>query len=193
MEFEASLTDFIVYHEQFVGKDGQKLRLLSAEVIEAEGEENQKLVDLSFRHTSAENPLFALAPYNGVESEAKIQVNKLVIMLQLEALLSIFKFQDTVMKKLPQEPVVEQPKKEEQPEPTKEQKEEENKKIVKKTSKFNIRMTIFKLKTIFNFRCTFAENQCCSRRISNCSRFTTNTNIRHTNSRCQGRCFTSTR
>lgn len=145
MEFEASLTDFIVYHEQFVGKDDQKLRLLSAEVIEAEGEENQKLVDLSFRHTSAENPLFELAPYNGVENEAKIQVNKLMIILQLEALLSIFKFQNTIMKKFPQEPV-DQQKKDEQPEPTQEeeeaaakkQKEEENKKIVKKTSKFNI-------------------------------------------------------
>jgi hypothetical protein len=30
MEFDASLADLIVYHEQFIGTDNQQLRLLSA-------------------------------------------------------------------------------------------------------------------------------------------------------------------
>ena len=32
MEFDASLADLIVYHEQFIGKDNQQLRLLSAQL-----------------------------------------------------------------------------------------------------------------------------------------------------------------
>jgi hypothetical protein len=136
MEVQASLTDFIVYHQQFIGKDNQPLRLLSAEVIEAEGEENQKLVDMNFHHTSLENPLFLSSPYNGIENKAKINLSKLVVTLQLEALLSIFKFQDSLMKKLPKDSPEDQAKKKQEEEEKKKQEEqktaEENKKIVKK-------------------------------------------------------------
>lgn len=140
MEFDASLTDFIVYHEQFIGNDNQQLRLLSAQYIEQEGEENKKLVSVNFLHTSKENPLFLTSSlYNGTESQADVVFSKLVVTLQLEALLSIFKFQDTLLKKLPQDtPEVqakkkqEEDKKKQEEEEKKKQEEEENKKVVKK-------------------------------------------------------------
>ncbi|CAF3586652.1 unnamed protein product [Adineta steineri] len=103
MEFNASLADFIVYHQQFVGKDNQPLRLLSAQLDKQNTTEKQKLVSVNFLHTSQENPLFLSSPYNGVENEANVRFSKLVVTLQLEALLSIFKFQDSLMKKLPKD------------------------------------------------------------------------------------------
>jgi hypothetical protein len=126
MEFDASLTDFIVYHEQFIGKDNRQLRLLSAEFIEKEGEENRKLVSMNFQHTSPENPSFLLSPYDGIENKADVNVSKLVVTLQLEALLSIFKFQDSLMKKLPQDTPEDQAKKKQEEE--KKKQEEEKKK-----------------------------------------------------------------
>jgi hypothetical protein len=129
MEFDASLTDFIVYHEQFIGKDNQQLRLLSAQYIEQEGEENRKLVSVYFLHTSPENPLFSSSNYNGIENQANVTFSKLVVTLQLEALLSIFKFQDSLIKKLPQDKPEEQAKKKQ---------EEENKKIAKKNGENQI-------------------------------------------------------
>ncbi len=136
MKFDASLTDFIVYHEQFIGKDNQALRLLSAQYIEQEGEENRKLVNMNFLHTSRENPLFSSSTYNGIENTANVHVSKLVVTLQLEALLSIFKFQDSLMKELPQDSPENQAKKKQDEEEKKLQEQknvvDENKKIVKK-------------------------------------------------------------
>jgi hypothetical protein len=152
MEFDASLTDFIVYHEQFIGKDNQRLRLLSAEVIELEGEENQKLVSMKFLHTSPENPLFLSPNYNGIENEADVHFSKLCVTLQLEALLSIFRFQDSLMKKLPQDSQEDQAKKKQEEEKKKQEEEkkkqeeqknaEENKKVAKKNGEIFERQNI---------------------------------------------------
>ena len=110
MEFDASLADLIVYHEQFVGKDNQQLRLLSAQLDKDNQNQNQKLVGLNFLHTSQENPLFSSSIYNGIENQARVHFSKLVVTLKLEALLSIFKFQDSLMKNLskntPAEPAI---------------------------------------------------------------------------------------
>jgi hypothetical protein len=105
MEFDASLADFIVYHEQFIGKDNQQLRLLSAELNEKTQiqQQDQKLVSVNFLHTSPENPLFSSSIYNGIENKAHVHFTKLVVTLQLEALLSILRFQDALMKKLPKD------------------------------------------------------------------------------------------
>lgn len=103
MEFDASLTNFIVYHEQFIGKDNQHLRLLSAQLEQRYNNEDQKLVSLNFLHTSSENPLFLSPTYDGTENRAHVHFSKLVVTLQLEALLSILRFQDSLLKKLPQE------------------------------------------------------------------------------------------
>jgi hypothetical protein len=105
MEFDASLANLIVYHEQFVGKDKQQLCLLSAELNRdnPNEEQDQKLVSVNFLHTSPKNPLFSSSIYNGIENKAHVHLTKLVVTLQVEALLSILRFQDTLSKKLPKD------------------------------------------------------------------------------------------
>ena len=52
MEFNASLAGLIVYNEQFIGKDNQQLRLLSAELSKDQIEQHdQKLFSVNFLHT----------------------------------------------------------------------------------------------------------------------------------------------
>lgn len=115
MEFQASLADFIVYHEQFIGGDNERLRLLAAQLDEGKNEEDRKLVSVHLLHTSKDNPLFLDPTYNGIENVAKVTFSKLVVMLKLEALLSILRFQDSMMKKLPQgTPAIEAKKDEEE-------------------------------------------------------------------------------
>ena len=103
MEFDATLADLIVFHDQFVGKDQRQLRLLSAELNNSSDQNEEKLVSVQFLHTSAENPLFKSATYDGIENRAHVHLSKLVVTLQLEALLSILRFQDALMKKLPKD------------------------------------------------------------------------------------------
>jgi hypothetical protein len=107
MEFDASLADLIVYHEQFIGNDNRQLRLLSAQLEKDQNNEinqqHKKLVSVNFLHTSPENPLFSSSIYNGIENKAHVHFTKLVVTLQLEALLSILRFQDALMKKLPKD------------------------------------------------------------------------------------------
>jgi hypothetical protein len=116
MEFDASLADLIVYHEQFVGKDNQQLHLLSAQLNRDNPNEqsDQKLVSVNFLHTSPENPLFSSSIYNGIENKAHIHMTELVVTLQLEALLSILRFQDELSKKLPKEFLEDETKKKEE-------------------------------------------------------------------------------
>jgi hypothetical protein len=120
MEFDASLADLIVYHEQFIGKDNQHLRLLSAQLnIDKNNEivqEDQKLVSVQFLHTSPDNPLFLSSTYNGIENRAHVHFTKLVVILQLEALLSILRFEDALSKKLPKDTPEEESKKKEEEE-----------------------------------------------------------------------------
>ncbi|CAF4190264.1 unnamed protein product [Rotaria sp. Silwood2] len=110
MDFDASLANLIVYHEQFVGKDNKNLRLLSSELEQMNSSESQKLVHFKYRHTSSENPLFLSYDYDGIEDKVQVHFSKLVVTLQLEALLSIFRFQDSLMKKLPQTTIEDQTK-----------------------------------------------------------------------------------
>ena len=105
MEFDASLANLIVYHEQFIGKDNQQLRLLSAEINQTNESYNdaQKLVSVHFLHTSPDNPLFSSPMYSEIENRAHVHMTKLVVTLQLEALLSILRFQDALVRKLPKD------------------------------------------------------------------------------------------
>jgi hypothetical protein len=116
MEFDASLADLIVYHEQFIGNDNQQLRLLSAQLTRDNPNEqsDQKLVSVNFLHTSPDNPLFSSSIYNGIENKAHVHMTKLVVTLQLEALLSILRFQDALSKKLPKDILEDETKKKEQ-------------------------------------------------------------------------------
>jgi hypothetical protein len=104
MEFNASLADLIVDHEQFIGKGNQQLRLLSAQLnTDEKDQQDKKLVSVNFLHTSPDNPLFSSPTYNGIENRAHVHFTKLVVTLQLEALLSILRFQDALLKKLPKD------------------------------------------------------------------------------------------
>ncbi|CAF1279009.1 unnamed protein product [Rotaria magnacalcarata] len=105
MEFDASLTNLILCHDQFIGKDNQRLCLLSAQINKNNNnrtdQEIPTLVSVHFLHTSSKNPLFLSTIYNGIENKAHIHVSKLVVILQLEALLSIFRFYESLTRKLP--------------------------------------------------------------------------------------------
>ena len=133
MEFNVSLTNLILYHEQFIGKDNQHLCLLSALL----NKENsiQTLISLHFLHTSSENPLFQSLHYNGIENRLDIHFTKLIVILQLEALLSILKFQDILFKNLFQETLKDELKKK-----NKEQRQtelvDENKRLERSLSMF---------------------------------------------------------
>ncbi|CAF0869350.1 unnamed protein product [Rotaria sordida] len=104
MVFDASLADLILYHEHFIGKDNQRLCLLSAQIHKNDSSEInqqiQQLVSINFLHTTRENPLFSSSYYNGIENKAYVHFSKLVVILQLEALLSILRFQDALSKKI---------------------------------------------------------------------------------------------
>ena len=91
IEFDVSLADLIVYHEQFIDKDNQHLRLLSSQL--SHDNSNEKLVNVKYLHTSSIS--------NVIEDQVYIHLTKFIMNLQLETLLSIFKFIDSLLKKLP--------------------------------------------------------------------------------------------
>jgi hypothetical protein len=169
MEFDASLADLIVYHEQFIGTDNQQLRLLSARELNTNNkikEQNQKLVSVNFLHTSPENPLFSSSIYNGIENKAHVHFTKLVVILQLEALLSILRFQDALFKKLPKDLLEDETKKKTTDEDEKKQQllkvPDENKnlrrststseKVAKKNGKENFHIDCFTLSNSYIVR-----------------------------------------
>ncbi|CAF3681386.1 unnamed protein product [Rotaria sordida] len=134
MNFDASLANLIVYHEQFIGKDNQNLRLLSAELDQLNNSESQKLVRFKYHHTSSKNPLFLSSDYDGIEDRVQVHFSKLIVTLQLEALLSIFRFQDSLMKKLPQVTAEDQTKKKLEQEQKNIEINDKTEKIVKKNT-----------------------------------------------------------
>lgn len=191
MEFDASLANLIVYHEQFIGKDNQQLRLLSAELNSPE-EEDKKLVSLNFLHTSPSNPLFFSSMYNGIENKALLHLTKLKVTLQLEALLSILRFQDVLSRKLPKDILEDDSKKKQLLSPPEENKNFQRTistvaKPVKKNGEKPGEMIVPR-ERVFCFRSssnTNIENQSSFRRISRDHRFPSHTIIRHSSSRCK--------
>ncbi|CAF4497379.1 unnamed protein product [Rotaria socialis] len=114
IELEVSLHDFIIYHEQFITKDNQHLRFLAAQHEENQVDvkmNSKELVSIHILHTSPDNPLFKSPQYNGIENKVRIQLNKLIFTMHLEALLSIMKFQNNIMEKWPRATVEEQAEK----------------------------------------------------------------------------------
>jgi hypothetical protein len=109
IEFQASLDDLIIFHEQFITEDNSHLRILAAK-----HDENEiilkKLVTIHILHTSSENPLFTSSKYRGLENKIRIHLNKFIVTLQLEAVLSIMRFQDNLMQKWPTESMAEEKK-----------------------------------------------------------------------------------
>jgi hypothetical protein len=97
IEFDASLTDLIILHEQFLTKNNQPLRLFSTK-------HDENLFSVKSLFTSPENPLFNSAPCNRIENKFRVHISPFVMMLQVEALLSILRFQKNLMEKLPKQP-----------------------------------------------------------------------------------------
>lgn len=88
-EFRASLDDLIVFHEQFVTKNDDRLRLLAAQP----NLQSKKLVMIHVLNTSS--------THGKAENNVHIHLSKFVMVLQLEALLSILRFQDNITQKWP--------------------------------------------------------------------------------------------
>jgi len=111
IEFQASLDDLIIFHEQFITKDNHHLRFLAAQYEENENINkinSNKLVTIHILHTSSNNPLFTSSKYDRLENKIRTHLSKLVLTLQLEALLSIMRFQDNIIQKWPKNSLEEQ-------------------------------------------------------------------------------------
>ena len=91
IEFQASLDDLIVFHEQFITKNKQHLCLLAAQ----RNLQSQKLVEIHVLHTSPDD--------GQSQNKVRIHLSKFVLALQVEALLSILRFQDNITQKWPME------------------------------------------------------------------------------------------
>jgi hypothetical protein len=94
IEFDASLADLIILHEQFLTNNNKPLHLLSSAV-------DDQLLSVKCLFTSPENPLFYSAPYNSIENKVQVHISKPLLILQVEALASILRFQHDLMEKLP--------------------------------------------------------------------------------------------
>ncbi|CAF1170061.1 unnamed protein product [Rotaria sordida] len=98
INFNASLADFIIIHEQFITNNNDRLCLIAMERLS--DRENDTLISINGFLTSPVNPNFASAPYNSIENQIHVHIGKPILMLQLEAVLSIIRFQNDIMKKI---------------------------------------------------------------------------------------------
>ncbi|CAF1105334.1 unnamed protein product [Rotaria sp. Silwood1] len=101
IDFNASLADFIIVHEQFITNNNDRLCLITMERVR--DRENDKLISINGLLTSPVNPNFASIPYNNIENQICLHIGKPVFMLQLEALLSIIRFKNNLMEKISRE------------------------------------------------------------------------------------------
>lgn len=104
VEFKMSLDDFIIFHEQFITKDNEHLRLVASQHERNENTTNidsNKLIHINVLHTSSDNPLFTSSKYGELENKVDVRFNRLILTIQLEALLSIMKFQNNIKEKWP--------------------------------------------------------------------------------------------
>ncbi|CAF4025308.1 unnamed protein product [Rotaria sp. Silwood2] len=101
IDFNASLADFSIVHEQFVTNNNDRLCLIAMERLR--DRENGTLISISGLLTSPVNPNFASAPYYAIENQIRVHIGKPVLMLQLEALLSIIRFKNDIMEKISNE------------------------------------------------------------------------------------------
>ncbi len=93
----------LIFHEQFLTKTNQHLRFLAGE-HEPNKLNSKKLMTIQFLHTSSKD--------GGFENRIRIHLSRFIVTLQLEALLSIMKFQDNIMQKWPKDNLAEEAKSE---------------------------------------------------------------------------------
>ncbi|CAF1527950.1 unnamed protein product, partial [Adineta steineri] len=87
IDFDISLTDLNITHEQFLTTSNSALRIISIE--HHANQENKHLLSIQGLLTSSVNPSFDSAPYNSIENQARLHIAKPVLMLQLEPFVSI--------------------------------------------------------------------------------------------------------
>ncbi|CAF1293254.1 unnamed protein product, partial [Didymodactylos carnosus] len=101
IDFDISVADLIVIHEQFITKTNDRLRLIAVE--HHRDRVNDPFISIHGLLTSSVNPLLASTPYNGIENQVKVHIGKPVLLLQLEPLLSIVRFKNDLMDKISKE------------------------------------------------------------------------------------------
>ncbi|CAF1301171.1 unnamed protein product, partial [Rotaria sordida] len=101
IDFNVSLTDFIIVHERFITTNNDRLCLISME--RTHDRVNVKLIRINGLLTAPENPMFGSAPYNSIENQIRVHIGKPILMLQLEPLLSIVQFKNDLMEKVVKE------------------------------------------------------------------------------------------
>jgi hypothetical protein len=93
MEFNASLEDFVIIHEQFETKDNNRLHLFSCE-------NNSLFFRINCLLTSTKNPSFSSSPYNSIENNIHLELTRSILNIQLEALTSIIQYKNNIQEKL---------------------------------------------------------------------------------------------
>ncbi|CAF3768117.1 unnamed protein product [Adineta steineri] len=100
IEFNFSLEDFYLIHQQFETKDNKKLYLIGNQ-----HNDNSKLLVINGLLTSIENPLFSSSPYNSIENKIHINFSQSNLNIQLEALTSILIFKNNIIKQFSQKQI----------------------------------------------------------------------------------------
>ncbi|CAF3740023.1 unnamed protein product, partial [Rotaria sordida] len=98
INFDASLADLSIVHEQFITSDNDRLRLIAIERYP--DREDAPWINIHGLLTSPVNPLFGSTPYNSLENQVRVHIGKPVLILQLEALSSIVQFKNDLMEKI---------------------------------------------------------------------------------------------
>ena len=94
IEFDLSLENFHIIHQQFEIEQNKKLYLFDNQHNE------KKLLSINGLLTSTENPLFSSDPYNSIENRIRMNLSKSILNLQLEAFTSIILFKNNLMNQL---------------------------------------------------------------------------------------------
>ena len=87
MDFDASLEDLIITHEQYRSSTDESLRLFSSET-------DENLIVMKCLFTSPENPLFYSEPYRKMENRIHIRLTPAILRFQIEPILQLLTFRD---------------------------------------------------------------------------------------------------
>ncbi|CAF1398617.1 unnamed protein product [Adineta ricciae] len=97
IEFDLSLQDVTIIHQQFKTEENKKFSLLSKQ-------HQNKIFTIAGLLTSADNPLFSVASYNSIENQISITMSRFILNIQLEIIQSILMFKNNITKQLALKP-----------------------------------------------------------------------------------------
>ncbi|CAF4274632.1 unnamed protein product, partial [Rotaria sordida] len=93
IEFNDYLEDLKIIDEQFETNEKNKLNILSSL-------NKSKLFEINCLLTSTTNPLFSSSPYNSIENNIDLKLNKILLNIHLDAISSIIRFKNNIFKQL---------------------------------------------------------------------------------------------